>query len=287
MDSARSRAKNRSRPPSLLRAYAEFAGAATSRRRSELRLNAARVEAELSNRAKSEFIAHMSHDLRTPLNAIIGFSDVLASTDMAASNVPKTKEYASDINHAGRHLLGIINDILDLAKLESGRPDLDVDVHDVRDVLHTTRLIANPQAEAKLQLLTTDVTDPVPMLRIDLLRTKQILINLVSNAVKFTPRCGLIRVTAEADGEGCVIISVHDSGPGMTPEELDIALSRFGRVRNAMTRGQEGTGLGLTIVRTLCDAQGAHFRIRSKPGEGTTAMVVFPRSMTVPATAAT
>ena len=284
MNSARNRAREKNRRPSLLRAYAEFAGAATTRRRSEMRLNAARIEAELSNRAKSEFIAHMSHDLRTPLNAIIGFSDVLANTDMVVNNVPKTKEYASDINHAGRHLLGIINDILDLAKLESGKPELDVGEHDVRDVLHTTMLIANPQAEAKLQLLTTDVSDPVPMLRIDLLRTKQVLINLVSNAIKFTPRCGLIRITAEADVEGCVVIGVNDTGPGMTPEELDVALSRFGRVRNAMTRGQEGTGLGLTIVRHLCEAQGAQFRIRSKPGEGTCAQVVFPRSMTVPET---
>ena len=267
--------------PSFLRAYAEFAGAATTRRRSETRLNAARIEAELSNRSKSEFMAHMSHDLRTPLNAIIGFSDVLANTDMASDNTLKAKEYAGDINHAGKHLLRIINDILDLARLESGRPDLDLEPCDLRDVLHTTTVIARPQAEAKLQLLTSHIEDDLPRLMLDPLRTKQIVINLVSNAVKFSPKGGVIRVSVErADHQG-VVLTVADSGPGMTAEELEIALTRFGRVRNSMTRGQEGTGLGLTIVSYLCQALGAKFQLWSLPGQGTKAMVHFPQTIIV------
>ena len=270
--------------PSFLRAYAEFAGAATTRRRSEMRLNAARIEAELSNRSKSDFIAHMSHDLRTPLNAIIGFSDVLAHTDIARNNVAKSREYASDINHAGKHLLSIINDILDLAKLESGGPDLELEACDLRDVLHTTNVIANAQAEAKLQLLSMHVEDDVPLLRLDAIRTKQVVINLVSNSIKFSPRGGVIRITVENAPEGAVVLTVADSGRGMTAEELQIALSRFGRVRNEFTKGQEGAGLGLTIVRHLCEAQGALFGIASKPGEGTRATISFPPSLIIPPT---
>lgn len=271
----------RSGSQSFLRAYAEFAGASTTRRRSEMRLDAARIEAELSHRSKSEFIAHMSHELRTPLNAIIGFSDVLVHTDIALENLPKSREYAANINHAGKHLLSIINDILDLARLESGRPDLRPEPCDLRDVLHTANVISNFQADAKLQLLSTHVDDGVPMLMLDPIRTKQIVINLVSNAIKFSPRGGVIRITVEQVGDKGVVLAVADSGPGMSPDELQVALSRFGRVRNAFTQEQEGTGLGLTIVRHLCDAQGALFGIASQPGEGTRAMISFPPSLFV------
>ncbi|MEQ1756304.1 MAG: HAMP domain-containing sensor histidine kinase [Micropepsaceae bacterium] len=281
MKSTRRLTNRNSGAPSFLRAYTEFAGAATTRRRSESRLNAARVEAEMSNRAKSEFMAHMSHDLRTPLNAIIGFSDVLANTEMASANTGKAKEYAGDINHAGKHLLRIINDILDLARLESGRPDLDLEPCDLRDVLHTTTVIAKPQAEAKLQLLSSFVEDDLPRLQLDPLRTKQIVINLVSNAVKFSPVGGVIRMSAERSDDLGVVLTVADSGPGMTAEELEVAMTRFGRVRNSMTRGQEGTGLGLTIVSHLCQALGARFQLWSRPGEGTRARVHFPRSIIV------
>lgn len=281
MRSTRRFASNPDGSQSFLRAYAEFAGAATSRRRSEARLNAARVDAELSSRAKSEFIAHMSHDLRTPLNAIIGFSDAICVGNIAETNPAKVREYAADIHHAGQHLLKIINDILDLAKLESGRPDIDLEPCDLRDVVQTTVLIAGSQAEAKLQLLSSSLDDNLPMMMLDGLRTKQIAINLVSNAVKFSPSGSVIRIVVERLRCGGVELSIIDRGPGMTPEELAVAMSRFGRVRNAMTRAQEGSGLGLTIVKQLCEAQGARFDLRSQPGQGTRAIVHFPASIAV------
>lgn len=261
---------------SLLRDYATFAGEAISRRRSDMRLNAARVEAELSSRAKSEFIAHMSHDLRTPLNAIIGFSELMMRMDAERLDPARLRGYATDINESGRHLLGIINDILDLAKIESGEIDIDIQPTDLRDVFHTTMAMSMPLAEAKSQSLTIHLEDGLPPVRLDARRTKQILVNLVSNAIKFSPRWGQIRIAAGREANDDVVISVSDNGPGMTAAELDVALSRFGRVRNAMTRQEEGSGLGLTIVRHLCQAQEAQFTLRSKPGEGTCASLRFP-----------
>ncbi len=263
---------------SLLRNYAEFAGAATSRRRSELRLNAARIEAELANRAKSEFIANMSHDLRTPLNAIIGFSEVLCLTELVLTNAVKAKEYAGDISQAGRHLLGIINDILDLARLESGEPVVDLEPCDAGEILRLAVVFVGAQAQAKDQTLETLCVPGLPKLLLDPLRTKQIIINLLSNAVKFTPRGGTISIHARREDDGGVSLMVCDNGPGMNAIELERALTRFGRVRNAVTRGQEGTGLGLTIVKLLSEAQGGQFQIASTPGRGTQTSVVFPRS---------
>ena len=267
-----SRASSRS----FLRSYAEFAGAATMRRRSELRLNAARVEAELANRAKSEFIANMSHDLRTPLNAIIGFSELLAFTDLAETNSDKAREYARDISGAGRHLLGIINDILDLARLESGEPVVEMETSNVPEIVTSALKYVGAQASAKGQRLALSQGAGIPAVMLDPLRTKQIVINLLSNAVKFTPASGIISAGSVLNDEGGVTIAVTDNGPGMSATELEKALRRFGRVRNATTKGQEGTGLGLTIVQLLASVQGARFEISSQPGSGTSAYVIFP-----------
>lgn len=283
MKASRSRARSRdtARSSSLLRTYTEFAGSATSRRRSELLLDAARREAELSNRVKGEFVAHMSHDLRTPLNAIIGFSDMLCSTPVVEANPARAREYAGDIQHAGQHLLRIINAILDLAKLESGQSELQIEPCDLRDVLYSTELMAAPQAHSKRQRLTTNMPEGLPLVLADALKLKQILINLVSNAVKFTPKGGQIRVDIGWNQDGGIAIDVIDSGVGMTADEIAIALSKFGRVRNALTRQEEGTGLGLTIVRNLCVAQGMQFQLQSQPGVGSTASVIMPNQLIV------
>ena len=263
---------------SLLRLYAEFAGAAISRLRSENRLNAARVDAELANRAKSNFIANMSHDLRTPLNAIIGFSDVLALTDISANNSVKTKEYARDISGAGHHLLGIINDMLDLARLESGQPVVEFESCELSEIVRTALVFVAALADAKGQNLSAHSDHGLPLVLLDPLRTKQIIINLLSNAIKFTPPGGKISVETRLSTDGGVVLWVSDNGPGMTQAELKHAQSRFGRVRNTSRRRQEGTGLGLTIVKMLCEAQGGRFELSSSPGKGTRASVTFPGS---------
>lgn len=278
MSSRHSRKKEVDRRASLLRSYADMAGAATSRRRSESQLQAARVDAELSDRAKGEFVAHMSHDLRTPLNAIIGFADILSNGRLISDDPRKAREYAADIHHAGQHLLSIINSILDLARLESGQSDVELEPCDLREVIQTTQLVALPQAQARHQRMGLVMREDLPAVRADVLKTKQILINLVSNAVKFTPKGGDIRIVVEQIPAQGVLVSVIDTGPGMSNDELIIALSRFGRVRNAMTQQEEGTGLGLSIVRQLCKLQGLKFRLRSKPGEGTCASILFPNS---------
>jgi signal transduction histidine kinase len=263
---------------SLLRAYSEFAGEATSRWRTETRLNAARIDAEFANRAKSEFIANMSHDLRTPLNAIIGFSEVLALTEVAQNNPAKSIEYANDIGGAGRHLLGIINDMLDIARLESGAPVVDLENCDLNEIVSAARIFVDAQAQSKCQTIVMQCDPKLPPVLVDPLRIKQIVINLVSNAVKFTPVGGNITVETDRTRDGGFTIRVSDNGPGMNEAELQRALSRFGQVRNASTRGQEGAGLGLTIVKMLSEAQGGRFELSSQPGAGTCASIVFPRS---------
>lgn len=267
---------------SLLHFYAEFAGAAISRLRSENRLNAARIDAELANRAKSDFVANMSHDLRTPLNAIIGFSEVLAFTDISKDNSVKTKEYARDISGAGHHLLGIINDMLDLARLESGQPVVELESCELPEVVRTATVFVAAMADAKGQTLTAHSDDGLPLVLLDPLRTKQVIINLLSNAIKFTPPGGEISVETRLSADGGVVLRVSDNGPGMNRAELEHAQSRFGRVRNSSRRAQEGTGLGLTIVKKLCEAQGGRFELSSSPGKGTCASVTFPGTCNTP-----
>lgn len=267
---------------SLLRLYAEFAGAAISRLRSENRLNAARIDAELANRAKSDFVANMSHDLRTPLNAIIGFSEVLALTDISKDNAVKTKEYARDISGAGHHLLCIINDMLDLARLESGQPVVELESCEVSEIVRTATVFVSAMADAKGQTLTAHSDNGLPLVLLDTLRIKQVIINLLSNAIKFTQLGGIISLEARLSADGGVVLRVSDNGPGMNQAELKLAQSRFGRVKNSSRRAQEGTGLGLTIVKKLCEAQGGRFELSSSPGKGTCASVTFPGKCNTP-----
>jgi len=244
--------------------------------RSQERLRDALLEAEAANRAKSEFLAGMSHELRTPLNAIIGFSDILRS-GMAGAVSAKVREYAEDINQSGQHLLKMINDILEISRIEAGALGLNEAPTDIREAIALcARLIGPRAAEGGLRLATV-LRDDLPPLFIDETRLKQILLNLLSNAVKFTRPGGSVTVEAGPREDGAMVIAIRDSGIGMTAAELDIAMQPFRQVDSSLARRAEGTGLGLPLTKAFVELHGGALELDSTPGAGTTARVIFPR----------
>jgi two-component system cell cycle sensor histidine kinase PleC len=263
---------------SLIGRYSSQLGSAVTRHRAEMAMLAAKVDAELANRAKSEFLANMSHELRTPLNAIIGFSDILRMGAGGGELTPKQMEYTGHINDAGQHLLSIINDILDFAKIEQGHVELDLKAVEPKSILSACAVFVQQRMLAAEQTLEVECPERVVRVITDERRLKQILLNLLSNANKFTLRGGVIKLTAEATPEGGLALGVVDSGVGMTPAELAKAMTPFGQVENAYSRASEGCGLGLAIVDTLCKRLGATFKIESERDKGTTARILFPRT---------
>jgi two-component system, cell cycle sensor histidine kinase PleC len=268
----------RKQTSTLIERYSSQLGSAISRHRAEMAMLAAKVDAELANRAKSEFLANMSHELRTPLNAILGFSDLLKMGAGGVDLSAKQLEYAGHIHTAGQHLLSIINDILDFAKIEQGQVDLDLSAVEPRMILDTCAVFITQRMRAAEQILDLQCPDNIPRVVTDERRLKQVLLNLLSNANKFTPRGGKITFSASVTHEGGVAFIVRDSGVGMTPSELAKALTPFGQVENAYSRASEGCGLGLAIVEALCKRLGAVFHIESEKNAGTTAGIRFPRT---------
>lgn len=239
-------------------------------------LSAARDDAEAANHAKSEFLAHMSHELRTPLNAILGFSEIIKLETFGPVGNTRYREYASDILESGQHLLGIINDILDLSKVESGLEELDEDVVDISDVIHSIEILVRGRAERGGVKLDSEIGQLLPPMRADQRKLKQILINLVSNAVKFTEPGGTVTQRAWHDPAGGHVLQVRDTGVGMAPEDIPKALSQFGQVRDVVGQSHEGTGLGLPLAQALVELHGGEFRIESAVGVGTTVTARFP-----------
>ena len=259
----------------------EMANEAIERQGSELAglaedLYAARDQAEAANRAKSEFLAHMSHELRTPLNAIIGFSEMIKSETFGPVGSTKYRGYASDIFESGEHLLGIINDILELSKVESGVDELSEEAVDLADVIRSIETLVRGRAERGGVTLESDVSHGLPPMRGDKRKLKQILLNLVSNAVKFTETGGTVTQKAWCDATGGHVLQVCDTGVGMAPEDLPKAMSQFGQVRDLDGRSHEGTGLGLPLAQALVELHGGEFQLESTPGVGTTATARFP-----------
>ena len=232
-----------------------------------LEYQAAKEEAERANMAKSRFLANMSHELRTPLNAIIGFADVLTREFFGALN-PKQKEYIGDIHVSGLHLLSIVNDILDLARVERGKLTLDLRRIDVGNVVRASLLLVSGRAGEKRVSLKADVDAEMGEVIADEIRVKQILLNLLSNAIKFTPTGGEVTITARRSGDH-LALEVIDTGIGMTAEEIKTALEPFGQVDNFLARRHEGTGLGLPLTKVLAEAHGGSVDIDSAPGRGT------------------
>jgi two-component system cell cycle sensor histidine kinase PleC len=245
-----------------------------------------RFEAETANASKTAFLANMSHELRTPLNAILGFSEIIAKECFGEVGSPRYKEYAGDIHSSGSHLLSLINDLLDVAKIEAGRMDIEPAALDVRRTFDTALKIIGAKARERRQELVIDVDPDAPVLFADERALKQILINLVSNAVKFTPEGGRITVTGSRARDGGFQIMVEDNGPGIPRDKIDKIFKPFSQVDNRYDRQGGGTGLGLALVRGLTELHGGRAWLESEYGKGARAYVVFPVAPAKPETAA-
>ncbi|MBN9532028.1 MAG: hypothetical protein J0H10_01545 [Alphaproteobacteria bacterium] len=240
-----------------------------------------RFEAETANASKTAFLANMSHELRTPLNAILGFSEIIAQECFGSVGSPRYKEYAGDIHSSGAHLLSLINDLLDVAKIEAGRMEIEPNPLEVRRTFETALKIMSMKTREKRQELLIDVDVDAPPLIADERALKQILINLVSNAIKFTPEGGRIVVVGGLAPGGDFQIMVEDNGPGIPQEKLDRIFKPFSQVDNRYDRQAGGTGLGLALVRGLAELHGGRAWLESEPGKGCRAFVVLPSAPAV------
>ena len=234
-----------------------------------------------ANAAKSDFLALMSHELRTPLNAIIGFSEVLGTEMLGPLGHPRYREYANDVHGAGRHLLALINDILDLSKAEAGKFELQCEEIVPADVIgECLKLTRGKALEGGLRL-ACDMAPGLPNLIVDRLRFKQSLLNLCSNAIKFTPPGGHVHVIADQEDDGRFVLTVSDTGIGMSPEQIPVALEPFRQIASPFARQKEGTGLGLALVKSLVECHGGKLEIESALKRGTTVRLILPASRTV------
>ncbi len=253
-------------------------------KRTEERLRTSLAEIEKANAAKSQFLANMSHELRTPLNTIIGYSETLLLKLFGDFSTSKQREYVQDIKSSGSHLLSLINDILDISKIESQTLKLQEDRIRARSVMEVARAQVEQKALKKnVSLDTSDETSDATLLG-DRRRVSQILINLLDNAVKFTPSGGSVSITARVDGTGKMQFEIQDSGIGIPADKIDVVLKPFEQVGDVNNTPQSGTGLGLSICKSLVELHGGSLVIESEPGVGTKIIVCFPAQRTIRST---
>src|SRR5262249_30901007 len=236
----------------------------------------ARRHAEAANIAKSRFLAQMSHELRTPLNAILGFSEVMKSEVFGPHSVPTYKEYAGDIHNSGVHLLNLINEILDLSRIESGHYELNEEAVSLVQIVEDCNHLLNLRAKHRGLTIHESFEPDLPRLWADERAVRQICLNLLSNPIKFTPPAGAVLLQDGWTASGGQYMSVKDNGPGIPEEGISIVLASFGQGSNAIKSAEQGTGLGLPIAKSLVDLHAGTFTLRSKLREGTEVIVTFP-----------
>jgi PAS domain S-box-containing protein len=248
----------------------------TERKRAEEAVLMAKEQAELANRTKSQFLANMSHELRTPLNAIIGFSEIIKDEAFGPVGCTKYCDYVNDINESGQHLLDLINDILDLSKIESGAGELQKEVVEIRALVRSIVTLVTGRVKKSSAELEINMPDDVPPLHADSRKLKQILINLLSNAIKFTPAGGKVTLKIWCRVESGYVFQVVDTGIGIALDDIPKALAPFQQVDSELSRKYEGTGLGLPLTKALVEMHGGSLDLQSELGVGTTVTVRFP-----------
>ncbi len=239
---------------------------------------AARESAELAHRTKSQFLANTSHELRSPLNAIIGFAEIMRDELFGPIGVPQYKDYCEDIYASGTHLLELINDILDLSKVEAGKLELREEAVDIGSVVESCVRLVRVRAQEGQVTLETEIEPDLPPVYVDERKMKQVVLNLLSNAVKFTPEGGNVETSARVTAGGQLELVVADTGIGIAPEDMETAISAFGQVESTLSRKYEGTGLGLPLVKALVALHGGEFELTSEVAVGTRAIVTLPSS---------
>ncbi len=248
----------------------------TERIKAEKDSQRALSEAQHANKAKTDFLANMSHELRTPLNAIIGFSEIMTNREFIEAAPDKVKEYSNDIFESGRHLLQIINDILDLSKIEAGMADLELEsIHLGESIRESVRFLELRAAEAEITIFN-EIEDMDATILADRRMFKQIMVNLLSNAVKFTPCGGSLTISHSVNEKGETTITVKDTGIGMASSDIEAMMEPFRQADSSLSRGYEGTGLGLPLVKSLIKLHGGKVAIKSEIGSGTSVFITFP-----------
>jgi PAS domain S-box-containing protein len=253
----------------------------THRKEAEIAMRQATTQAEIANRTKSELLANMSHELRTPLNAIIGFSESMQVETFGPVGSDKNQEYLNDIHQSGKHLLGLINDILDVSTIEAGAMELEEENVNITDVVETSVRLIRPRADNGQVSVNSTIDPEIPLIYADARRVKQVFLNLLSNAVKFTPEGGEVTVSAQLNDDGSLAVAVADKGIGMDEEEVTKALSTFGQVDSGLDRKHEGSGLGLPLTKGLMELHGGTMEIQSEKGHGTSITVTFPKERVI------
>ncbi|ADP72643.1 histidine kinase [Rhodomicrobium vannielii ATCC 17100] len=264
----------------LLSISEELANERVKLRRTNAELVAAKSRAEQANEAKSAFLANMSHELRTPLNAILGFSEIIRDK-MIGNDIDRYASYAADVHKSGTHLLNIVNDILDVTRIEAGKLELHEDEINLDTLIHRSLLDVQSQALAGGVLLAAPARNLGVVLRGDKGKLKQILVNLLSNAIKFTAKGGRIVISATPEWDGGLCVKIRDTGIGMSGDEIRQALELFRQVENGLARRYEGAGLGLPLAVRLTELHGGTLTVDSIPGEGTEVSVRFPAKRVV------